>query len=516
MKRAPLCLLFYVLFAVASIVLVARSLGGPFDLLLPVHSPLNAEALIAVSFLLALVLRSRRLVEVVPELVPAAWWPVILGACGGLVAIAFLPGIDAPLLHDSYIHVQHSATMSFGEMLGGAFLHPIQGEFFFRPLGYLSYWIDYHWAGANPSRWHAWNVVVHLANCTLVWFLARRLSMGRFAATVAALVFALHGTRPEVVSWAAARFDLLTVFFSLAALLTIDRFPLMALFTFLALLSKEAAYALPLLVLLLIPMSPAEERRKILRAAAGVAVICAVVFVWRSWFLGGIGGYTTATGAPSIFQFSAVRSLKALFYRQWAILFFPVNWSREPGLALKAATVLMIAAAAGFLRFSHGPRRLLGASLGFVVLAVLPAQHLLLIGTDLSGARVLYLPTVGLALFWGFAVEGVHLRWARYALPAALLAFQMAALEHNLAIWRDVAVLSQRTCAALGAEMARDPRPVVVRDLPATREGVFFLYRGFPQCVELNSGQPMARVRTEGDGRVFVWSDAAGSLVEVR
>ena len=241
------------------------------------------------------------------------------------------------------------------------------------------------------------NLAIHLANSALVWLLARRLSMGRFPATVAALVFALHGTRPEVVSWAAARFDLLAAFFALAALLAIDRFPLMAFFTVLALLSKEAAYGLPFLVLLLIPMSPRGERVRILKAATGVAAVCALVFVWRSWFLGGIGGYTTQTGAPSIFQFSAVRSAKALFYRQWAILLFPINWSRAPGLLLQFATVAMVAVAAGFLRYSHGPRRLLATSLGFVVLAALPAQHLLLIGTDLNGARVLYLPAVGLA-----------------------------------------------------------------------------------------------------------------------
>jgi hypothetical protein len=516
MTRYPL----YVLFAAASLVLLARVVMGPFDLAgLSVHSPLNAEALIAVSFLLALLLRSRRLQEVSAESIPPAAWPWILPACAILITIAFVPGIGAPLLHDSYVHVENSATRTFAQILHASLIRPQPGDLFFRPLGNISYWLDYRWAGTEPALWHSWNVALHLANCGLVWLLARRVGMSRFPAIVAALVFALHGTRPEVVAWAAARFDLLAAFFTLAALLTINRFPLMATFTVLALLSKEAAYGLPFLVLLLIPFSPDADRRRILKATAGLIVICAIVFAWRSWFLGGIGGYTTVSGAPSIFQFSALRSAKALLYRQWAILFFPINWSRSPGFVLQTATVVMVVTAAGFLRFSHGPRRLLAASLAFVALAALPAQHLLLIGTDLSGARVLYLPAVGLALFWGFAVDGCHWRFARYALPAGLLLFQTAALEHNLGIWRDIAFLSQRTCRALGAEMARDPRPVAVSNLPATRDGVFFLSNGFPQCVAINTGQGMDRIHvydTPADARRFRWSDETVRLEEVR
>lgn len=518
----------YGVFAAASLVLLARTLGGPFRLGLPVHSPLNAEGIAAVSFLLALLLRSRRLQEVVPDPVPASAWPWVLAGAALLIVSAFLPTLTAPLLHDSYIHVEYARRLSFAEQWHAAWVRPLPEYLFFRPLGFLSYWLDSRWAGVTPGLWHAWNIAAHVVVSGLVWLLARRLAMPRFPALITALVFALHGSRPEVVAWAAARFDLLATLFVLLTLLAVHRYAtdgakvwLAAALAsaLLALLSKEAAYCLPLLTLLLIPFDARTDRKRVALAAGLLLVLCGGLFGWRSVYLSGLGGYTTAAGGSSLLQFSAVRSAKALFYRQWAILFFPINWAQSPGPTLQIATVTGIVAAAGFLRFSQASRRLLGASLGFVLLAALPAQHLLLIGMDLNGSRILYLPAVGMALFWGFAVDSCRWRAARYLLPAGLLAFHLTALEHNLAIWREVAELSQRTCQDLGRKLAADPRPVAVPDLPATHDGIFFLNNGFPQCVEINSGQSASRVHRDdvpAGARLMRWSDETQSLVEVR
>jgi hypothetical protein len=269
-----------------------------------------------------------------------------------------------------------------------------------------------------------------------------------------------------------------------------------------------------LLIPLLVLFNSPTKRIRIWKATALAAGVGVVFLLYRTWYLGGVGGYTTANGEPSIFNFSLIRTSKALFFRQWAILFFPINWSTGLGFALKAATVLMIAAVAGFLLRASPSRTRLAASLLFVIAAVLPAQHLLLIGSDLSGARVLYLPAVGLALFWGFTVDGLPANSIRIALAAGLLIFQTAALEHNLAIWREVAFRSQGICRDFGAEIARAPGPVAVRDLPATRNGVYFLKNGFPQCVGANSSQSPDRIQSSG-ARTFSWSDEAQNLREV-
>ncbi len=55
----------------------------------------------------------------------------------------------------------------------------------------------------------------------------------------------------------------------------------------------------------------------------------------------------------------------------------------------------------GFIGWSRPAVYLLLAAIVLEIIAALPVEHLLLMGADLAGARVLYLPVLGLALFWG-------------------------------------------------------------------------------------------------------------------
>jgi hypothetical protein len=245
-------------------------------------------------------------------------------------------------------------------------------------------------------------------------------------------------------------------------------------------------------------------------------VLCGLVFLYREWFLGGIGGYRDVGGAPTILNFSLLRTIKGLFYREWAVLFFPLNWSVPPGLWLRLASGVFLLAAIFFLvRLKHVDYRL-PACLALVVAASLPVQHLLLIGQDLSGARVLYLPSIGLAMFWGLLAQSYEGKTAPAALTAALLLFQWTALAHNLEIWRGAAQLSRQTCAQAAEELRRDSRPITVLDLPSLWNGVFFLRNGFPQCVGAASHRPEDAdriVSADSSARVFAWDAATRKLI---
>lgn len=444
---------------------------------------------------------------------------------------AVLITLDAPLLHDSYAHVAEAATETFSQALA-YFTHPSANDLFFRPLGYLSYWLDYRWAGTNATLWHFSNLLLHIANCCLVYLLTRRFGLKPFAAAVAAVIFACHGSRPEVVSWAAARFDLLAAFFILLSLLAFDEYVTteraswgfgMTCCAVLALLSKESAYCLPFLAVAFIPFKDHKYTRTILSGAFLLLAVCAGVFLYRYSVVGGIGGYRTAAGKPALFQFNLLLSLKGLLFRQWGFLFFPINWSADIGVWIKVALVLMLAVMLGFMIWSNAKRELLIAAIVVELLAVLPVHHLLLMRADEAGARVLYLPVLGLALLWGLLVQNCENRRMQMLLAAGLLAFQVVVLCHNLLIWRGVAFLSQRTCRAIGVELAKDPRPIVVRALPVTWHGVFFLRNGFPQCAAMNSHQPAGRVSLEAEGtppsnsaRLFSWCDRTERLEEMR
>lgn len=438
------------------------------------------------------------------------------------VAAAFWRVLSMPLLHDSYGHVYTAGHESLPQVLRMFTSHPEHGDFFFRPLGYLSFWIDAHWAGASPLRWHAWSVFLHLLNTALVYVLARRVSFQKFASLSAALFFGLHGSRPEAVAWVAARFDLLAAFFSLLALYCATRYfehriwpALLTVFTAAALLNKESAYCLPLLVPGVLLLRSRERRISI--PSALVLLTCAATFLYRTWIVRGIGGYGAEAGSPAILHFSLIRSLNALFFREWALLFFPVNWSESPGAGLALGVVAGVAALVFAIVAARGSRFRYSITLALIVGAALPVEHLLLIGSDLSGARVLYLPVLGLALFWAAVIEGIRVSWARAAVLGLLLWFQIAALEHNLAIWGTVARTSQRTCAFLAHEIEQSGSPIAVVDPPATLDGVYFLKNSLPACVLLNSGGALQQLpEITGDEqaakRVFRWNSGSEAL----
>ena len=70
------------------------------------------------------------------------------------------------------------------------------------PLTWMTLGLDYVVWGMNPAGYHLTNVLLHMVNAVLVYFLARRLlSGGRLPAVFSALLFAIHPLRVESVAW---------------------------------------------------------------------------------------------------------------------------------------------------------------------------------------------------------------------------------------------------------------------------------------------------------------------------
>jgi hypothetical protein len=541
-RRGATALLLAVL-VVAGATLVTRLISGFFSSLPPSRGFLNASSFTFVSFVILTVLYGRLCgptdVASKPNyLVHGKFVALALIVISVVVTIAYVPGLSDPFLFDDYKHLSNSSSQPWGEMITNAFfVRPTDGDFSFRPVGYISYWLDYRWAGYESLRWHLWNVLVHAANSILVFVLARQLKLSRVASVFAGLVFAVHASHAEVTGWMAARFDLLAFLFSLLALIALIQFvdyrkpvwfAMMVLATLLALLSKEAAFSLPLMALCLIPFRRIAAR-SIVKLAGMMAAICAIVFTYRGWLLGGIGGYQMKNGTPTILNFNLLRTLNALLFRLWGLLLFPLNWSVLPEKWLIAAALLMLLlmAAALFLAVLHADRLRLIASLGLILAAALPVQHLLLISSDLAGGRFLYLPTLGLALFWGILLQGCDKPKFAIVLGASLIVFQWGALQHNLRVRTEVAHLSQRACVVIGEELRRDARPLLVEGVPKIWEGVYFLSNGFIPCVAIQAGAPAitaklyvgsvpAAAAAQPSPRIFIWSTAAETFVETR
>lgn len=76
----------------------------------------------------------------------------------------------------------------------------------------------------DPRVFHAFSVVVHLANAALVYLLLLRFVRREGAALAGALVFGLHPLQVESVAWASDMVRLLAAFFALLALIFYVRF----------------------------------------------------------------------------------------------------------------------------------------------------------------------------------------------------------------------------------------------------------------------------------------------------
>lgn len=496
----------WAVFGIFAFLLLARTFSGeltaPF---LKVRSPLNVESFVALSFLLLVLLRAKEEQPARPNRSKSVHAKlqavVILSPLLLLCLAAFYHSLGKPLLFDDYGHVTSASQTNWRELLATFYQpHP---DIFFRPIGFLSYFIDFHWAHFDSFRWHSWNLAIHALNCALVYMLGRQLEFSPLSSAAAAAVFAIHGTRAGTVCWTDARFDLLSTLFVLLSLISLEQYVRQMskwwlagsyLLAMLAICTKEAAFALPLMVMVMSMFHGGERRRRLLRASAGVFALVAAGFIYRLWMIEGIGGYQT-NGHANVFHFSAIHFVKGLLWRLWALAFFPLNWSPGASMAVAwsmAGFIVLLAAIAAGRRVNK--MRLLGALL-LVFAASLPVEHLLLIGSDLADARILYLPMFGIALFWAVVCEAyLDRKYIAYAIPAVVVCFNLMCLERNITIWTEVAEAARSACQAFGRPTANVPGKVEVTGLPVKYRGVYFLRNGFADCVEINSGVPASRI----------------------
>jgi hypothetical protein len=394
----------------------------------------------------------------------------------------------------------------------------------------LTFYWELRWMGISAFPRHVFDLLLHLLNCLLVYSLAGRLGLPVPFNLLAALLFGLHGSRPEVVCWPAARFDSLAALFVLGGLVAFLRWEKTRALPWylvaccacpLGLLSKESAYVFPLLVTA--ALGPRQAIRR-WRALAPFYLLTSLIFAYRWHVVGGIGGYLAGkTGIPAVLVFRPLKTLEVLANRIWATLWFPVNWSDGPGVILSLATCCVIVASLWLaMRGSRRQATLLGVA--FVLLAALPVQHLLLIGPDLEKSRYLYLPSAGFAVLLGMLAGSLPSRRAAWLVGAALVAFQAAALTHNLAIWARVTRQGFENCNYLAGELRRHEGPASVVGLPHVVDGVYNLSHGFGCCLSVYHGVDPRRLefvpdlasvtRLPGAPRnVYVWDPGGKRLV---
>lgn len=130
----------------------------------------------------------------------------------------------------------------------------------YHPITMLSYAVDWKIFGKWAPGYHIENILWHLLNTILVFYVGKKLQLKSLQAFLLASVFAFHPLQMESVAWIAERKNLLYAFFFLVSILFYINYKQQQKLNFLiivyvsflcSLLSKPSAVVLPLVLMLI-------------------------------------------------------------------------------------------------------------------------------------------------------------------------------------------------------------------------------------------------------------------------
>jgi protein O-mannosyl-transferase len=178
-----------------------------------------------------------------------------------LVAISFYPSLQNGFTNwddDKYfLENPNVLTLSMDNTV--RIFTTRQDGCWYTPLVTCSFALEKSIFGFNPRVLHGTNLVLHEANCVLVFWCALLLSGNPFVAFLTALFFGIHPQHVESVAWLTERNNLMYSFFFLLSLISYiyreenkERkfYYLSLVFYIFSLLSKESAATLPAVLIL--------------------------------------------------------------------------------------------------------------------------------------------------------------------------------------------------------------------------------------------------------------------------
>lgn len=333
----------------------------------------------------------------------------------GVLLITFfvhLPSVFIPFQFDDFHHLAENPAIMKLSNLPRFFVDPSlftgrAGEGMYRPLLMASHALCYSLCGMDFRGFHLFNLGLHLLNTALVMTLLRRWLGKDTPAAVAALWWAVAAVQHETVGYLCARSTLLASLFMLGAVLVTEeprRIWKAALaagaFFVLALLAKEIAFVLPLL-LLLRDLTLGRERGCSWRDRWP---IYAVTFaVWPLYLFLRFLLFSSTVGPNLIPRHLYLLTQTRVFFYYLAKIFYPLHLTLLPDqqIAVDLFSPEMLAAfigtaaviSLGLFSFRRTPR--IGFGIFWFGIALLPASSLVPLFLVASIER-LYLPLLGL------------------------------------------------------------------------------------------------------------------------
>jgi protein O-mannosyl-transferase len=334
----------------------------------------------------------------------------LLAALLIMTSLLYFKGLTPSFCADDYVHLDKD--IRYGDLWEAreVFFHLDGREY--RPLVRLSMWIN-HKMGTTALAFHITNLLLHLACIVCLYFLFFKLSGSQLGALAGCTLFALHPIHTTNVDFIMGRTGMLCTLICFLALLVfleaaqrrsvLLRVASLGIFI-IALLAKEEAIALPVLMLFITLLHPDRRLRKTVKQAslelAPFFIILLIYLAFRFISLSGnLSQIAVYTG------FSPIHILKN--YIEWAAgLIYPFDlyqarWAVETGqftaIWVPMGIVALLAAGLIYIFWPHRAallkNRLMILSLIWFIVTLLP----------ISGGNAhrwyLYMPSAGMGLF---------------------------------------------------------------------------------------------------------------------
>jgi Tfp pilus assembly protein PilF len=318
-------------------------------------------------------------------------------------------------------------------------------KFYYRPVLTATFFIDGWISGGKLWMFHLSNIIYHIFACWLVFLFLKRLLKDQLNSFLLTLIFAVHPIITQVIVWIPGRNDSLITIFSLLVFLGFLKYLhsrnviyafISLVFFCLALLIKELAVFLPLLIFGFVLLFDKEQKKRIIIPAVVWIIILFIYAVIRKNVLGNTLGQT---------NYSEI--LKSVLSNLTAIpgylgkIFIPVHLSVYPNLndmfvPVVIGSVFILLIIGSFFYKPAGKKIMLFGIIWFLIFLI-PG---FIKAANMSEHRV-YLPLVGILLFSGGLISNLKVKYITVFIPLLMILISLNILhsknfKDRLTLWQ--------------------------------------------------------------------------------
>jgi Flp pilus assembly protein TadD len=338
------------------------------------------------------------------------------------------------------------------------------------PLTWLSHMLDCRLFGLNPFFHHLINLLLHIANTLLLFWVLKKMTAALWQSAFVAALFALHPLHVESVAWVAERKDVLS---SLLWMLTTIayiryterpgpyRYSLIILLFALGLMAKPMLVTLPFILLLLdywpIDRFQKSKAHRLLLEKLPLFALTAASSTVTYLVQKTTGATEMVANLPLSYRVnnalvSYVSYIAKMFYPARLAVLYPHKAVSLPLWQPIISILLLITVTAAIIYLAGRRQRYLVTGWFWYLGTLIPVIGLVQVGKQALADRYTYLPSIGLFIILAWSVPKLLAKfpYRKVVLSTTALAALTALLictRIQLSHWRNTFTLCNRALA---------------------------------------------------------------------